>query len=254
MISLSALVLTKNEEANITRTLDAIRWIDSVLIVDSFSTDRTVEVAKTSHSNLKVVQRGFDTHALQWNFGLDLVQTEWVLTLDADYEISSELAAEIQNLNPTPDVVGYEAQFEYRINGEPLRASVYPARIVLFRTKQCSYFDDGHTQRLRPNGTIGKLHAKIYHDDRKSFHQWFESQKKYARLEAKHLRAQPFNQLSGPDKLRRAIFFAAPLMFLYTLLFKGLILDGRPGWVYVFQRTIAEMLLSKELLIGRGER
>jgi glycosyltransferase involved in cell wall biosynthesis len=250
MISLTALVLTKNEEPNIERTLNAVRWIDNVVVVDSRSSDRTLEIARQTRPNVVIVQRAFDTHANQWNFGLDQVRTEWVLTLDADYEISPELSEEIRQLQPSGEVVGYEVQFEYRIHGRPLRASVYPSRVVLFR-KQCgSYFDDGHTQRLKINGTIETLAGRIYHDDRKPFSQWLEAQRKYARLEAKHLRAQRLGELTAPDKLRRMIFFAAPAMFFYTLFVQRLMLDGRPGWIYVWQRTIAEALLAKELLPG----
>jgi len=254
MISLTALVLTRDEETNIERTLRAIQWINKVVIIDSFSSDRTVELAQKVHPTLEIAQREFDTHATQWNFGLDQIQTEWVLTLDADYEVSPELAAEIQRLDPPSTTAGYEADFEYRINGRPLRASVYPSRTVLFRAKQSSYFDDGHTQQLRSRGTIEKLHGKIYHDDRKPFSQWLEAQRKYAKLEAEHLRATAFAALNGADRLRRLICFAAPAMSFYLLFGRGLILDGWPGWVYVFQRTLAEMLLSKELLIGRGRR
>ena len=254
MISLTALVLTKNEEANIERTLRAIDWIDNVVIVDSFSSDRTVEIARASHPNVRILQREFDTHATQWNFGLGQIETEWVITLDADYELSPQLTEEIQHLCPPAEIVGYEAQFEYRINGRPLRASVYPPRIVQFRTRQCSYFDDGHTQRLRAVGKVGNFRGKIYHDDRKPFRRWLDAQKNYAILEAAYLRSRSFNELSGPDKLRRTIFFAPPGIFFYTLFGRWLIFDGWRGWVYVLQRTIAEMLLSKELLLGRSRK
>jgi glycosyltransferase involved in cell wall biosynthesis len=250
MISLTALILTKDEEANIERTLHALGWADKIVIVDSFSTDRTVEIARATHRRAEILERQFDTHANQWNFGLAQIQTEWVLTLDADYEVSAELALEIQRLDPPAEIAGYEAQFEYRINGRALRASVYPPRIVLFRPNDCSYYDDGHTQRLRVKGALGHLKFKIYHDDRKPCARWLQAQRKYVQLEARQLRKQPFAALSALDKLRRMIFFAAPAMFFYTLLVQGLILDGRPGWIYVWQRTIAEALLSKELLLG----
>jgi len=249
MIPLTALILTKDEEENIGRTLAAIRWIDKVVIVDSFSSDQTLQIARASHPNVAIVQREFDTHANQWNFGLDQVDSEWTLSLDADYEVSPALVDEIKQLSPVNDVVGYEAAFEYRIFGRSLRASVYPPRIVLFRPKQSSYYDDGHTQRLKVNGIVRSFAGKIYHDDRKSFRQWIESQKKYAKIEAKHLLAQPSEKLNPPDRLRRKIFFAAPAMFFYLLFGRGLILDGWPGWVYVCQRTVAELLLSIRLLI-----
>ena len=246
---ITPLILTYNEEANIARTLAALSWAKQIVIVDSGSTDDTLELAREAHPNIRVFTRSFDTHANQWNFGLQQIQTEWVLTLDADYEVSPELADEIQSLNPGLEIVGYKTEFEYRIRGRSLRASVYPPRIVLFRPQDASYFDDGHTQRLRTNGTVEKLNGKIYHDDRKSFHQWLEAQKRYTKLEAKHLCATPFSELIAADRLRRLIFPAAPMIFLYLLIGRGLILDGWPGWVYVGQRTIAEILLSYRLIL-----
>jgi glycosyltransferase involved in cell wall biosynthesis len=250
-IDITPLILTFNEKENIGRTLSAIRWIDKVVIVDSFSSDETLKLAQDSHRNVRILQREFDTHATQWNFGLGQIDTEWVLTLDADYEVSADLADEIKQLSPPEGVVGYQAVFEYRIFGRSVRASVYPPRIVLFRAKHCSYYDDGHTQRLRANGTVRSLRGKIYHDDRKPFSHWLQSQNKYAKIEAKHLLAQPLEKLSAPDRLRRKLFFAAPAMFFYLLFARGLILDGWPGWVYVCQRTVAEFLLSKALIVEK---
>ena len=90
MISLTALVLTYNEQENIRRNLEALLWVPKVIVVDSFSNDRTLEIVR-SFPNVQVVQRVFDTHANQWNAGLDRIDTEWVLTLDADYVLTAEL-------------------------------------------------------------------------------------------------------------------------------------------------------------------
>jgi Glycosyl transferase family 2 len=314
MTSLTALILTFNEERNIGRTLGALSWAKEILIIDSGSTDGTIEIARSAHPGVNILQRSFDTHATQWNFGLQQVATPWVLALDADYELSPELVAEIQTLSPGEEISGYEAQFEYRIFGRPLRASVYPPRVVLFRRDRGAYYDDGHTQRLRIEGKVVQLAGKIYHDDRKSLSHWLQAQDKYATIEAEHLlreaavaagkgegvrgkseeggeanseprrysgssigrRSTPNAQrrmaegeresgkggsdhgprttdhgLSWQDRLRLKIFFAAPAMFLYLLFGRGLILDGWPGWIYVAQRTIAELLLSMRLLIER---
>ena len=267
MISATGLILTYNEEENIGRTLGALSWIKEVVIVDSGSVDRTLELARSSHPNVRIVQRTFDTHAKQWNFGLAQIQTPWVLTLDADYEVSAALAEEIQKLVPDENLTGYEAQFQYRICGRPLRSSVYPPRVVLFRTDRATYFDDGHTQRLRTDGPVKSLAGLIYHDDRKPMRHWLQSQKRYARLEARHLlqmrnakrevrNAQgetPNEELTFQDRLRLKIFFAAPAMFFYLLFGRGLILDGWPGWFYIYQRTIAELILSVQLLVMRKE-
>jgi hypothetical protein len=279
MISLSALLLTYNEENNIARTLAALSWAKEIVIVDSGSTDRTLDLAREAHPNVRIVQREFDSHTNQWNFGLDQIATEWVLTLDADYQVSPELAAEIGAINPTIEQIGFWAQFEYRIYEHPLRGSSYPPRIVLFKISQARYVDDGHTQtlwirsaspaaagelKLRPPSAcedgklaasltvlIGKLSGKIYHDDRKPLSRWIQEQSRYAMLEARHLLAKPLNQLSAQDQLRRKIFFAAPAMFLYLLFVRGLILHRWPGSFYVAQPTIAPLLLSMRLVVEK---
>ncbi len=189
---------------------------------------------------------------------MDQVSTEWVLTLDADYELSPELQAEIAGLAPPPDVVGYSAEFIYRVFGHSLRASSYPPRVVLFRVANGLYVDDGHTQFLKIEGQVEQLVGKIYHDDRKPLSHWIQAQDRYAILEARHLLGRRNSEggtrkeeLNFQDRLRLRIFFAAPAMFLYLLFGRGLILDGWPGWYYVMQRTIAEMLLSLRLLTER---
>ena len=249
MIPLTALILTRNEQENIGRALSAVRWVDKVVIVDSLSSDQTLQIVQASRPDVSIVQREFDSFAGQCNFGLQQVTTEWVLSLDADYIVTPELANEIQALEPAPDVAGYSAEFRYCIFGRPLRSSVYPARTVLYRRRLAKYRDEGHGHRVTVQGKIDKLNGKIGHDDRKPLSHWLQSQTKYAKIEAKHLLAQPLEKLDPPDRLRRKIFFAAPVMFFFLLFGRGLILDGWPGWVYVCQRTIAEMLLSMRLLI-----
>lgn len=250
MIELTALLLTFNEEENIRRTLAALTWAPRVLVIDSYSTDRTVELVG-AFPNAAVLQRSFDTHAQQWNFGLQQVQSEWVLALDADYILSAELATEIQRLNPAPAVAGYRASFIYQIHGRSLRHSAYPPHVVLFRRDRGTYYDEGHTQKLRLDGEVADLDGVIYHDDRKPLSRWIRSQNQYAKLEAKHLLNAGAHVISIQDRLRLTIYFAPVVMFLYLLFGRLLILDGWAGWYYVMQRTIAEMLLSLRLLTER---
>jgi glycosyltransferase involved in cell wall biosynthesis len=248
-IDITPLILTFNEKENIGQTLERLSWAKEVVVIDSDSTDGTVDLARAAHSNVRIVTRPFDSFAGQCNFGLEQITTEWVLSLDADYRVTPELAAEIEGLEPQPDVVGYSVEFRYCIVGRPLRGSVYPARTVLYRRRLARYHDEGHSHRVTVQGKVEKLSGKIDHDDQKPFSHWLQSQNKYVRIEAKYLLAQPLKKLSKPDRLRRKIVFAAPVIFFYLLFGRGLILDGWPGWIYVCQRTIAELLLSMRLLI-----
>lgn len=250
MISFTALILTYNEKENIARTLDALRAVPRVLIVDSFSDDGTADVVASVRPDAAILQRAFDTHSAQWNYGLAQAETDWILALDADYEVSSLLAEEIALLQPG-DVAAFAARFEYRIFGHPLRASVYPPRTVLFDRKRATYQQDGHTQLLAVNGPVGTLRGVIYHDDRKPLSRWLRSQDSYVKLEAAHLLATPQETLRRQDRLRLRIYYAPVVMLVYLLFGKGLVLDGWPGWYYVMQRTLAEMLLSLRLLTER---
>jgi len=151
-------------------------------------------------------------------------------------------------LQPTDDVDAYFAQFTYCILGRPLRGALYPVRAVLFRKELCRYVPDGHTQLLRVNGRTACLNGRILHDDRKPLERWFASQLRYSALEARHLTETPASKLNRADRIRRKIVMAPALVFFHTLLGKGLILDGWPGWFYVFQRALAEILLSLQLM------
>lgn len=245
------LILTYNERENIERTLCALSWAKQVVLIDSFSTDGTIELAGAAHPTVKIVQRSFDTHASQWNFGLEHVSTGWVLALDADYQLPPELEQELSRIDLAAGVSGYEATFVYCIFGQPLRATLYPPHTILFRKDQATYVDEGHTQVLRLSGNVRRLNSRVLHDDRKPLSRWIASQDRYSILEARHLLATPPEKLSAPDRLRKRIFFAPAAVFFYLLLGKGLILDGWRGWYYVCQRTIAEMLLSLRLLTER---
>jgi len=216
-------------------------------VVDRFILDRTCDIAH-EYKNDKVVQSHCDNHADQWNHGLERVNSEWILALDADYQISDSFVDEIRTLIPPRTVHAYFAHFKYCIEGRPLRGTLYPPRAVLFRRLSCRYEQEGHTQILRIYGQYGSLQSPIYHDDRKSLSDWLKAQDRYALLEAHHLLTSSSSELNFADRLRLWMLPAPFLVFFYTLFVKGLILDGWPGWYYVFQRTLAELLLSLRLI------
>jgi glycosyltransferase involved in cell wall biosynthesis len=244
---ITPLVLTFNEAPNIRRTLEKLTWAQNILVLDSFSTDETLQIVR-SFPQARVAQRPFDSFAGQCNFGLAQITTGWVLSLDADYVLSDELIEEIKSLKPPASVAGYSARFKYCVCGRPLRASLYPPRTVLYRRELAQYRDEGHGHRVQVQGAVAALRGFIFHDDRKSLDRWIDGQKRYARLEAQHLLAAPNAELNLADRLRKCIVAAPFLVLLDTLFAKGLILDGWPGWFYVFQRTFAEILLSLRLI------
>lgn len=248
---ITPLILTRDEEPNLARTLGQLTWAREVVVVDSFSTDATVAIAGT-FPNVRVVQRAFDEHALQWSFGLQQIRTPWLLALDADYFLPDDFIAELESLTPGA-VRGFRALFRYAIGGKTLRASLYPPRIVLAATAHTTFWQDGHTQRIAVDGDVADLRARIIHDDRKSFRAFLDRQKRYMVREARKLRERDPRSLDLGGRLRKLIVVAPFAILVHTLFVRGLILDGLPGLRYVWERVVAELILSRELL-RRGRR
>ncbi|HAJ63160.1 MAG TPA: glycosyl transferase [Cyanobacteria bacterium UBA8543] len=240
------LILTYNETPNIERCLKQLTWAKRIVVVDSYSTDKTLDILQI-YPKVEVFQREFDTHANQWNYGLQQVETEWVLSLDADYTVTDELIAEIEALAKDSLVDGYFVGFKYCVFGKPLRGTLLPPREALFRREKAVYFDDGHTQKLLVNGKSSMLSSYIHHDDRKPLSRWLWAQDRYMIIEAKKLLETPDSELSFGDRLRKQKILAPFVILFYCLILKGGILDGWAGWYYAFQRIMAEILLAIRL-------
>lgn len=240
------LILTFNEAPNIDRTLQGLTWAKRIVVIDSYSTDETLEILQL-YPQVEVFQRGFDTFAHQCNYGLKQVKTEWVLSLDADYVVTNDLITEISFLPKDSLVDGYFVRFKYCVFGKPLRGTLLPPREVLFRREKGVYLDDGHAHRLRVNGQSSILNSYLYHDDRKPLSRWIWAQDRYMIIEAKKLLETPDSELSFGDRLRKQKVLAPFVILFYCLILKGGILDGWAGWYYAFQRIMAEILLAIRL-------
>ena len=246
LADVTPLVLTCNEEYNIDRVLQKLRWAQRIVVVDSFSTDGTLGILR-SHPQVELFHRTFDNHTNQWNYGLQQVTSPWVLTLDADYVLGEGFVEAMEQVLRNPAADGFFARFRYCISGKPLRGSLYPPRLVLFRRERGTYVPDGHTQLLQLDGRAAELASYIYHDDRKPLSRWLHAQNRYLLLEAEKLYRTPSADLNLADRLRQRYMapFAAPL---YCLFGRGLVFDGRAGLHYTFQRTYSELLLALRLL------
>lgn len=239
---ITPVILTYNEAPNIDRTLKALQWAKRVVVLDSYSDDATQDIC-ANYPNVDFIQREFDTHAQQWKAAISQnIDSAWVLALDADYVLSDELINELRQLSPSKEIGGYRGAFIYKIDGKPLRGTLYPPVTCLYRLNAADYVQDGHTQRVVVQGAIGELHNKIFHDDRKPSARWHRSQRAYAKQEAQKFANTKFKHLSTNDKLRYVGL--GPLLVLpYTLLLNGTLLDGYLGLRYAGQRFMAEVYL-----------
>jgi glycosyltransferase involved in cell wall biosynthesis len=244
---ITPVIICRDEEPNIERTLRQLEWAKDVVVVDSFSKDATPDIARR-FANVRLFYREFDSFAGQCNFGLAQIHTPWALMLDADYFVPREFTDELARLAPPPGTHAYIAPFRYAVNGKPLRASLYPPREVLLHREHSSYWQDGHAQRVRVDGATGRLTTPIIHDDRKSFRFFLERQKRYMRQEALKLRTADPRTLNLPARIRKLIVVAPIAVLVHTLFVKRLILDGPAGWWYAWERFVAELILSRELV------
>jgi glycosyltransferase involved in cell wall biosynthesis len=248
LADITPLILTYNEAPNIGRTLAQLRWARDIVVVDSFSDDETLAIV-SSFPQARVVQRKFDNFAGQCNFGLSEagIETDWVLSLDADYVLTPELVDELAALNPV-DVAGWRARFTYCVYGRRLRSGVYPPVTVLFRRANAVYRQDGHAHRVVIDGRVENLRASMLHDDRKSLSRWLDAQSRYTKLEAEKLLSAELGSLSWTDRVRCWRVVAPAAMLFYCLIIRGGVLDGWAGFYYAFQRALAELMLSLYLL------
>jgi glycosyltransferase involved in cell wall biosynthesis len=244
---ITPLILTYNEAPNLERTLRQLRWANRIVVIDSYSTDETLEIL-TSYPQIAVYQREFDSFAAQCNYGLQLITTEWVLSLDADYVLTDDLVSEFMSLRPLNSVNAYWAKFQYCVFGKPLRGTLYPPRKVLYRHNQACYEDDGHAHHVSVDGQAAWLSSYILHDDRKPLGRWLTSQDRYLMQEAEKLRQLPRHQLKLSDRIRLNKILAPFLVLFYCLVLQRGVLDGWRGWYYALQRALAEILLTLRLI------
>jgi glycosyltransferase involved in cell wall biosynthesis len=239
---ITPVLLTYNEEENISRTLSHLKWAKDIVVVDSGSTDSTLSQLK-EFSNVRIFRRPFDSHGKQWRFAVEETQitTEWILRLDADYQITEELFLELSQLQPEGAVNAYCIAFDYAVFSHKLVSSLYPANTVLLRRGHFTVRDRGHTEAWDVEGPVATLKSRIVHDDWKSTGHWLISQARYMQLETGRLSA-------GKSGLARWLRLRPPLMpiavLLYCLFVKGLIVNGRAGIFYALQRAVAESVLS----------
>ena len=144
-----------------------------------------------------------------------------------------------------------QSKDEVEISSRRCSKKSRPAHTGRLFAVQVRYVQEGHTQRVIVDGPIRPLRGLIDHDDRKPHVRWLASQQSYARLEADHLLATPREQLRRIDRLRLMAWPAPFLVPAYTLIGKRCLFDGWPGWLYVLQRTLAEVMLALEIVDRR---
>lgn len=253
--SITPVLITKDEEPNIVRTLESLRWAPRIVVVDSGSTDRTVEIART-FPNVDLRQRPWTGFAPQWDFAIHStgVDSAWVLTLDADMSVSPELETELETLAARTDIDGVVIPFRYEIDGTPLWASLYPPQLRLMRHAKARVIQRGHTHEFQVSGRTVRCRHRLVHDDRKSLDRFIISQLGYSRNELPLLLG-PVPLFPLRHVLRKYVPFFPEIVTLAAYLLAGGPFRGSAARRYALERLFFEAMLSYRLLEERqGKR
>ncbi len=244
----SVLILTLNEERDLPRCLASVRACDDVVVLDSGSVDRTIEIAQAGGA--RVFTRSFDNFAGQRNFAQREIpfRHPWVLHLDADEQLTPELLAEAREAIQRTDLDGFLIAPRMMWNGRWIpHCTDYPAyQARLVRAPQFRFIEVGHGQREAPDMRLGKLGSSYTHDlSSGGEEEWLAKHRRYARAEAReHLQRAgqgSWTELVSSDALvrRRALKrasyslpFRPALRFVYQYVFRGGFLDGSAGLHY----------------------
>lgn len=238
-------VLTSNEEANLGRTLEALRWAPCVLVLDSGSTDGTEAIAR-AHPNVVWAVRPFDGWEAQWTaaFQHPAVRTPYVLALDADMAPTPQYLAEAQARVVAAGKAAGRARFLYRVGGRDLMGSLYPADTRLLRRESTTVSQVGHGHRFLVQGEVVSLRARLVHDDRKPWARFVASQMAYVEREQARIHAGQHLRLR--DRLRRWGLMPLPILLLAWLRAGGPF-TGRAALRYAWERAFYETLLALRL-------
>ncbi|MGB8887939.1 MAG: glycosyltransferase family 2 protein [Candidatus Korobacteraceae bacterium] len=225
-LSLSIVIITKNEEANLTRTLQSVTWADEIVIVDSGSTDRTCEIAESFHAKFFVEPwKGF---AAQKNSALQKATGDWILSLDADEEVEPALADEIrQTLAANPSVDGFWIPRKNFFLGRWIRhGGFYPdPKLRLFRRGAGKFEDRLVHEDIKVSGPTAKLQNHLLHHAYPTLESYLEHMNRYSSLGAEM--AVAGNRPVGFSFLD--IVIRPRLTFFYNYVLRGGFLDGREG-------------------------
>ena len=259
----AVIILTYNEEANIAQALQSVcGWAREVFVVDSFSTDATVVIARKF--DCRVFQNAFGGYATQRNWALDNlpIQAEWVFFLDADEWLPDNLKVEIANvISSRPRENGFYIKRRMMWMGRWIRRGYYPSwSLRLFRATRGRCESREINEHIVADPPLGRLNGDFLHEDRKGLSSWMEKHVRYARREAEELlRGAVFDGYVRPRLLgsfcerrrwlRQKIYNRLPVLlrpwlyFGYCYFIRGGFLDGREAMICHFFHALWYPLL-----------
>ncbi len=245
----TAIIPCYNEEHNIRDVIESVSFADEIMVVDSFSTDRTVEIAK-EYTDF-IIQRVFDYPSSQKNWAIPQANHKWILLVDADERVPHELKEEVLEVLKNPEKDEHVAYWIKRMNhfmGERIHYSGWrnDKVIRLFHRDKCKY-DNRHVhEEIVTEGKVGMLKNKFYHNTYTTFDAYISKLNRYATWQA-----EDYDKKTG--KLTPYHFIIKPFWgFIKHYIVQSGFRDGVPGlvigyvqWYAVFMRYVKLWLLRR---------
>jgi glycosyltransferase involved in cell wall biosynthesis len=258
VLPLSVIILTYNEELNISQALNSVKdWAEEIIVLDSGSTDGTIKLAE--NLGAKIFHRTFDNYANQRNYALrELpIQNEWILFLDADEYLTEELKKEISETLKSTDCNGFYLKRRFYFLGKWIKhGGYYPTWILRLFKKEKGHIEREINEHFVIKGKVGYLKNDFVDNNHKSITEWIDKHNKYATYEAEELlkfsqrkksgKKDEFADLSGSQAqkkrwIREHIWnpLMPPLIrpfiyFFYRYIIRLGFLDGKAGFIYHF--------------------
>lgn len=235
--TISVISIVLNEEQNLPRMLDRVRWTHEVVVVDGGSADSTCEIARSYGA--RVYQRPFDNFARQQNFALSLARGDWVLSLDADERPTPQMIAEVLRKVLAGRHDAYRVRVRSSIFGRPFRFSGTQddRQVRLVRSGRARWQGKVH-ETLEVQGSIGQLHAWLDHDPLPTLASFLAKMHRYTTLAAESRVAR--RQRPRPNDA----WLAPTREILRRMVWKQGIWDGPQGWAFCLLSGLSEWVLA----------
>jgi glycosyltransferase involved in cell wall biosynthesis len=259
--TLSVTIITLNEADNLARTLASVRFADEIVVVDSGSTDRTVEIAKSFGA--KVFTEAWKGFALQKNSAIDKCMGTWVLSLDADEELTADLQAEIRSMldadeQITPPVDGYWLRLRHVFLGRWMRyGGYYPdMKLRLFRrvtsTGVAHFTDRPVHESVQVAGRVKTMKEDFLHHGYPNLDVYLEHMNRYSTLGARIVAAKGKTSRLWPAFCWN-VALVPLLTFVWNYIFRLGFLDGREGLLlHLYHSAYISWKYAKAWRMGRG--
>jgi len=236
-MKISATIITYNEERNLPRAIESLRCCDEILVVDSGSTDRTVELAE--RLGARVIEANWRGYAGQKNYASDQASHDWILSLDADEALSEDLEAEIWQLKkngPTYDSYTVPRLAQY-LGKWILYSGWYPDRKMrLFDRRKSCWVGDYVHESVKVNGTVGELKGNLLHYTCGSLTEHLKTMDRYTTLAAEEIVAR--KKHVG----LRQLLLDPPWTFIKSYFFQRGFQDGIEGLAVAYMAAIYTFL------------